>query len=75
MKDISRRDYFAATADVSWLKGEFGELANLEFIAEKAGINVPASPMTIRQLTNFLSKAEIAWRWRYADLMLRGRDS
>ena len=74
MKDISRRDYFSATADLSWMKGEFGEYMPLAFIAEKVGVNPPQSPISMGQLTRFLTKAEILWRWQYADLMLKGRD-
>lgn len=74
MNEISRRDYFASTADLSWMRGEFGELMPLEFIADKVGINPPPSPITTRQLARFLTRVEILWRWQYADLMLKGRD-
>lgn len=74
MNELSRRDYFASTADLSWMRGEFGELMPLDFIAEKAGINAPTSPISINELTRFLTKAEIVWRWKYADLMIKGRD-
>ncbi len=69
MKDISRRDYFAATADVTWTKD-----ATLERAAAKSGVNAPGANPTEQQLANFWIKVEIAWRWKYADLMLRGRD-
>jgi len=54
--------------------GDLGNIIAFKYKAEKAGINEPSSPMTIRQLTNFLTKAEIVWRWKYADLMMKGRD-
>ena len=72
--DVSRRDFFASTADLSWMKGEFGELMPLEFIASKVGINPPTKPITMNELTRFLTRAEIIWRWKYADLMMKGRD-
>ena len=72
MNDVSRRDFFAANADISWMKDNYGEYLSIDFIAEKCGINRPPSPLNIRQVSNFITRAEIAWRWRYADLMLKG---
>lgn len=67
--NISLRDYFAATANVSWLHNISADDAAL-----KAGINAPGQGATAQQIANFWIRAEIAWRFRYSDLMLKGKD-
>ena len=69
MNDISLRNFYAATADVSWMQG-----ATISFASEKAGVNPPPDPPTDAQLANFWIRVELKWRWKYADLMLKGRD-
>lgn len=69
MTEISRRDYFASNANVSWLHNITTTEAAL-----KAGVNPPPQTPTEQQLANFWIRAEIVWRWKYADLMLRGKD-
>lgn len=69
IEPVSRRDFFATNANLSWL-----HTISTDAAAAKAGINPPPANPTTQQLANFWIKAEIAWRWRYADLMLKGRD-
>lgn len=70
MESVSRRDFFAATADVSWIKAD----TKIEYIAMKSGIETIEVKATPDQVVQFYLKAEIAWRWRYADLMIKGLD-
>jgi len=69
MNEISLRNYFAANADVTWIKG-----SSIEYAAAKADVNPPPANPTDNQLANFWTRVEIKWRWKYADLMLKGRD-
>ena len=70
MEEMTRRDYFAAFADVGWMNG-----ATADFITLKTGVNHPPEPMTDAQKALFYTRAQIAWRWRYADLMVKGSES
>lgn len=69
MNEISLRNYFAATADVSWMRS-----VTIEQAVAKADVNPPPAQPTENQLANFWIKVEIKWRWKYADLMLKGKD-
>lgn len=65
--EIPLRDYFAATADVGWMVG-----ATTDYAAEKSGANPPPPNPTDAQLATFWIRAELKWRFKYADLMLKG---
>ena len=65
---IPLRDFFAATADVTWMKS-----ASIEFAGAKADVNPPPANPTPNQLANFWTKVELKWRWKYADFMVRGK--
>lgn len=65
---ISLRDFFAANADVSWMQG-----ATIEFASEKSGATPPPANPTEKQLANFWIRAELKWRWKYADFMIDGK--
>ena len=69
MNEVSRRDYFAATADITWIN-----TSNTAYASAKTGVNPPPANPTDDQLSNFWIKVEIKWRWKYADLMLKGKD-
>ena len=69
MNEISVRNFYSATADVTWLYNISTDAA-----AAKTGINPPPPTPTEQQLANFWIRAEIVWRWKYADLMIKGRD-
>ena len=70
MKDVSRRDFFAALADVSWMRN-----AQEDYISARTGVSHPPLPLNDTQMANFMNRAERAWRWRYADTMLKGFES
>lgn len=65
--NISTRDYFAASADVTWMNN-----ATLQEISFKTGVSVPPGNPNSQQIIKFKIRAEIAWRWRYSDFMLDG---
>lgn len=65
---IPLRDFFAANADITWIKD-----ATVEFASKKADVNEPPANPTVNQLANFWVKVEIKWRWKYADLMTLGK--
>jgi hypothetical protein len=67
MEHISFRNYLAAHADVSWIKNSTPENAEL-----KTGVEYPGAEATEKQKAKFWIRVEIAWRWQYADLMLKG---
>ena len=67
MKHIGLRYFFAATADVDWIKD-----ASIPYASAKADVNPPPDNPTDNQLSNFWVKVELKWRWKYADLMLKG---
>jgi len=68
MIEISRRDFFAATANVDWIKTSPSAI-----VALICDINdLPPTP-TDGQKALFYVKAEIKWRWRYSGLMLSGK--
>ena len=67
--ELSRRDSFALGADVSWI-----ETALADYVTAKTGVDHPPLPMTDNQKAAFLNRAEIVWRWKFADYMLKGAD-
>lgn len=69
MTQVPLRDYFAATADVDWIYS-----SPVDVVAARADVNPPPANPTAQQLANFYVRAEIKWRWKYADLMLKGKD-
>ncbi len=67
MNEISIRNFFAATADVTWMATTSASNAEL-----KTGVLAPKQTDPPEAFVKFWISAEIAWRWRYADLMLQG---
>lgn len=65
---ITRRDYFAAHADVSWIA-----TASIPYACAKADTNPPPPNPTDNQLSNFWIRVELKWRWKFADLMVSGK--
>lgn len=66
--EVSLRNYFAATADVGWMRGCTAEEAEA-----KTGVKAPAgNPIPADKLAKFWIRVEVTWRWIYADLMLDG---
>jgi len=72
MEVISRRDYFAANADISWIYD-----ASPGEAFRRTGVSIPPGDTTTnpQQWIRFWVKVEIAWRWKYADLMMEGSDN
>ena len=69
METVSRRDYFAAHANIDWIKTSTSDKASL-----KTGIAVPVgTPVTDAQWEKFWEDVEVAWRWKYANNMLIGK--
>lgn len=66
---VSRRDHFASIADVSWIRKESSDMVTLI-----TGVNHPPEPMSDAQKATFYVRAEIAWRWKFANLMLKGEE-
>lgn len=64
---IGVRDLFAIHADVSWIR-----TATHQEIEAKTGLPAPPPPVTIARNAKYRIDAEVRWRWKYADLMLRG---
>ena len=70
MNEVTLRDYYAATADVTWMVG-----ASLEYIEAKSGVTAPTGgTIPIQVLAKFMIRAENAWRWRYSDFMMDGTE-
>ena len=66
--EISRRDYFAAHANIDWIKTTTPQKASF-----KTGVPVPqGTPVTDEQWEEFWETVEVKWRWKYANLMLQG---
>jgi hypothetical protein len=74
MDQPTRRDYFAATADVSWVSWTSTDSTLMIAASKKAGVPTP-STISINSVVKFWARAEIAWRWRYANLMYDGLDT
>lgn len=71
---ISRRDYFASTADVSWINKLNTTPAVLDVASDLSGIPVP-NPITGKSALKFWIRFEIFYRWKFADLMHDGFDT
>ena len=71
MTEISRRDYFAATADIAWIEG-----ASPGEAFRRTGVPIPPGDESTnpQQWIKFWVTVEIAWRWRYANLMMKGSE-
>ena len=67
--DIQLRDYFAAHANINWIKTTTSAKASF-----KTGVPVPiGTPVTDEQWEAFWELVEVKWRWKYASLMLKGQ--
>lgn len=71
MQGIPIRDYFAANADISWIKS-----ASPGEAFRRTGVDIPNGDESTnpQQWVRFWVKVEIAWRWRYANLMMEGSE-
>lgn len=72
MTQVPLRDFFAANADITWISSATPGMA-----FRRTGVQIPAGNESTnpQQWVRFWVKVEIAWRWIYADLMLKGSDS
>lgn len=75
MINVERRDYFAANADTSWIDRGSRVPANLDNASALTGVPVPSDPISDADLYLFWVRVEIAWRWKFADLMAEGKDT
>jgi len=66
MEQIARRDFFAAHANILWMNG-----ATMEEASFRSNMKIP-NVLTPEKIARFWIKAEIKWRWRYADMMCEG---
>lgn len=72
MMSVPLRDYFAANADITWINGVSpGEAFR------RTGVDIPSGTESSNpnQWVKFWVKVEIAWRWKYADLMMQGSEN
>ena len=67
MDQISRRDYFAAQANIEWIKTTTPTKAS-----QKTGVPVPSVSPNDPAWEDFWEAVEVKWRWKYADNMLKG---
>lgn len=66
--DINLRDFFAGSAYVDWIYN-----STPDYIESKTGVKKPDSiNPTAAELAKFHIRAEIAWRFIFAGLMLDG---
>jgi hypothetical protein len=67
---ISVRDFFAGHADLTWI-----DKTNPDEASRRTGVAVPGAGATDLQWTKFWVRVDIAWRWRFADLMSKGQEN
>ena len=74
MNDITRRDFFAANADTSWINRGSVVQGDIDNAHDLTGVPKP-SVSDKDAVYNFWVRVEIAWRWKFADLMHDGFDT
>ena len=74
---INIRDYFAAHADVSWIRNansQGNQTGALE-ASRRTGVVIPSAPATDEEWSEFWIRVEVVWRWKFADYMLQGTEN